>query len=140
MDEKDMMLDKHSSNSGMSTITATLSSVLLIFYFAIILYILIAVLNADTAKNFVCAVVFQSIGFILLVAIVMSKIVTGAIKIGFFAPLVMVTVVYQILLDVINIGGVLEMSSVMFVLLHLIVLFIYCVIAFPMIIMGAKKD
>ena len=70
---------------------------------------------------------------------VMSNVLVKRIKTGFFVPIIMVTVIYTIILDVINIC-VIRVPHMFFVLLNLALLFIYCLISLPMYIMGYKEE
>ena len=120
---------------GLATI---LSSFIICFYIAIIMYVFFSVLHIDTLANFEAAMVFEVIGFLLLVFFILGSILSKPIKSGFFVPLVMVTVFYTIVLDVINLALITIMPHVFFILTNLCVLFIYCLISIPMYIMGRK--
>ena len=105
---------------GKKGLTAILSTVIISFYIAIIMYVFFDILNIDTLANFSSALTFEIIGFCILV------------------PLIMVTVMYTVALDVINLAYVTTMAHEFFVLINLILLCIYFVIAIPMYIMGRR--
>lgn len=120
-----------------------LSLVPLAFYIAIIEYALFAVVGIKDGNNFIASVVFETVGIILLFMVVMAALgcITGLknIKIGFLVPIIFVTIVYTIILDLINIFGTMKMSGTWFVLLHLILLFVYLIITIPMLISGKSE-
>ena len=115
-----------------------LSCFLWVFYVAIILYVFFAVLNINTLENFLSAMIFEIIGFIALAYFIFRSVSSKPIKVGYFVPLVMITVVYTVVLDVINIVCVTFVGSVFFTLIHLVVLFIYCLVSIPMYLMGRR--
>ena len=97
-----------------------------------------AVLHIDALANFISAMTFEIIGFCLLTYFVLGNILAKPIKTGYFVPLILVTVVYTIALDVINLACVATMSNVFFVLVNLVLLFIYCLVSIPMYTMGRR--
>lgn len=115
-----------------------LSCFLLIFYITIIFYVFFAVLNINTLENFVPALIFEIIGFLVLAYFVLGNMFSNSIKVGFLIPLLMITVVYTIVLDVINIACITSVGSVFFTLIHLVVLFVYCLVSIPMYLMGKR--
>ena len=123
---------------GKKGLTAILSSGILAFYIFLIMYIFFAILHIDELANFGSAMVFEIIGFFLLVYLVLRNIIFKPIKTGFFVPLIMVTVVYTILLNIINLACVTVMPHAYFVLINFVLLFIYCLVSVPMYIMGGK--
>lgn len=115
-----------------------LSGCLLTFYIGIILYVFFAILHIETLANFESAMAFEIIGFLLLIYFVMSSLLSKRIKAGFLVPLITVTVIYTVILDVINIVCIIKMPHIFFVLLNFVLLFIYCLISMPMYIMGRR--
>lgn len=115
-----------------------LSLFLWLFYIAIVLYLFFAVLHINTLENFISALVFESIGFLILAFFIFCNIFSKLIKIGYFVPLILATVVYTILLDVVNIACVTTVGSIFFTLIHLTILFTYCLVSIPMYLMGKK--
>lgn len=120
-------------------LTAIVSLLMLGFYAAIVFYIFFAVIHINIFGNFVAAIVFEIIGIALLAIFIMQNILCGSIKTGYFVPLIIVTVVYTIILDAINIVYIALMPNVFFVLINLVLLFVYCMISAPMYIMGRKN-
>lgn len=116
------------------------SSALIIFYCAIILFVMFAVLDVDTQTNFEAAIIFECIGFATLAFLIMTNLMVKQIKTGYFVPIIMVTVIYTIVLDVVNLGLIATLSSELFILVNLILLFMYFLISMPMYVMGSKKS
>lgn len=120
------------------TLVSVLSTFLLFFYIAIIMYVLLGICHIDTAKNFIAGIVFQIIGFVFLSVLILGNILFKSVKTGYFIPLVTVTILYSILLELLNIFAIATLSSNIFVLLQFVLLFVYCLISIPMYIMGKK--
>lgn len=117
---------------------SVLTGCLLTFYIGIIMYVFFAILHIETLANFESAMLFEIIGFLLLSYFVMSNLLSKRIKAGFFVPLVMVTVIYTVILDVINIVFIITMPHMFFLLSNFVLLFVYCLVSMPMYIMGRK--
>lgn len=81
---------------------------------------------------------FEIIGFLALAYFIFCNMFSNPIKVGYFVPLVMTTVIYTIVLDVINIACITSVSSVFFTLIHLVILFVYCLVSIPMYLMGRR--
>ena len=113
------------------------SSLLFAFYIGIILFILFAVVNAYRFINCGVAVTFEAIGFLLL-GLVIYKVIVSPLRVGYAVPLVITTVIYSLILDVICLLFVATMPFSLFISLNLILLFLYCLISIPMIVMGRK--
>lgn len=108
------------------------------FYVAIILYVFFAVLNINTLENFASALIFEIIGFLVLAYFIFCNMFSNTIKAGYFVPLVMTTVVYTAILNVVNIAFMTTVGNVFFALIHFVVLFVYCLVSIPMYLMGRK--
>ena len=81
---------------------------------------------------------FGIIGFLALAYFIFCNMFSNPIKVGYFVPLVMTTVIYTIVLDVINIACITSVSSVFFTLIHLVVSFVYCLVSIPMYLIGRR--
>ncbi len=115
-----------------------LSCFLWIFYVAIILYVFFAVLNISTLENFASALIFEIMGFFTLAYFVFYNMFSNPIKVGYFVPLVMTTVVYTVILDFVNIACITTVGNVVFTLIHLVLLVVYCLVSIPMYLMGRR--
>lgn len=120
------------------TATFALSLFLLVFYMLIILYLFFGVLHINLLENCFAGMLFQCIGFLILCVLVLGQIVAKPVKTGYFAPIVMITVVYTLILDVLNCWAILLMPTALFFFVHLLLLFAYCVVTVPMYLMGRK--
>lgn len=119
------------------TITILLSLIIFLFYCVIIGYILFQVVNLDEHKNFVCGIIFEGIGILMLLISVIFGILKR-VKIGFLLPVIVCTVIYTIILNSLNFFAYAVMTSNVFFLAHMVVLFIYLLIIVPMLVMGKK--
>ena len=119
------------------TITILLSLIIFLFYCVIIGYILFQVVNLDEHKNFVCGIIFEGIGILMLLISVIFGILKR-VKIGFLLPTIVCTAIYTIILNSLNFFAYAIMTSNVFFLAHMVVLFIYLLIIVPMLVMGKK--
>lgn len=115
-----------------------LSTFLWAFYVIIILYVMFGVIHISELDNFIAALLFEAIGFLALGAVILGSIFSTTFKVGYLVPLIMVTVIYTVLLDIVNIAFVARVGSAGFVLIHLILLFFYCLVSIPMYLMGRR--
>lgn len=115
-----------------------LTAFLIAFYTVIIFFLMLSILNIDDTDNFGTAIIFEIIGIALLVFFILGGILSKSVSTGYFVSLIMVTLIYTIVLDIINMAMSKTMSHNYFVLANLIVLFIYCMISIPMYVMGRK--
>lgn len=109
----------------------------------IVLYMAIAIVSlfvfTDTSNdNFVVGLIFDIISFVFIFFFVYMNMFTEKMKIGFYIPTVMVTVVYALFLDVFNIFGIMNIGTSKFILSNLIIIFVYLIICIPMFIAGKK--
>lgn len=116
----------------------TLAGGLLALYGGIIIYLFLAVLHGDTLENFASAMAFELISFLALICVIVGNILSERVKIGYFVPLVFVTVIYAVILDVVNAAYIATMSKSGFLLLNLILLFLYCCISLPLFVMNKR--
>lgn len=116
-----------------------LSCFLLLFYFTIVMYVFLAVMHVEVLHNFVAGMVFESIGFLLLLIFILKSIFSQTMKVGYFVPVLIVMIVYIIVLNILNMLAIAVLPSPVFILLNLVLLFIYCMITIPMYIMGKNK-
>ena len=125
--------------NGKKRLVPIMSTFMICFYIVIVLFTFFAVLHIDVLSNFLMALVFEIIGFVLLAYFILGNVWSKSLKVGYFVPLLMVTVIYTILLDVINMLFVATMIKSHFILVNLILLFVYCMIAIPMYVMGKNN-
>ncbi len=120
------------------TVTLAMSAFLLLFYISIIMYVFFFIVQIDTFQNFIAGMVFKVIGFSILAVLILGNILTSAIKTGYFVPMLIIAIMYNIILDIFNIFGIMAVSSGFFTFLHFILLFIFCLLSIPMYIMGKR--
>lgn len=124
---------------GGSKITAlVMRFFLLAFYVAIVLYVLLGVLHIDSMENFLVGIIFQIIGFCVLFFLILAGAGEQKLHLGYFVPIFIITVIYTVLLNVINMVAIAYAGKSIFLLLHLLLLFVYCLITMPMYYMGRK--
>lgn len=112
---------------------------ILIGYVATIMYVFFAINHIDTLENYIPAMVFEIVGFVFLFGVILGMI-AKPLKIGYAAPLILLTIVYTVVLDVANIYFITQMEQVYFVIMNAIILLVYCGIFTPLFIMGMKQD
>ncbi len=119
-------------------LAAILSACMVTFYAAIIMYVFWGIFHVQGLRNFETALFFEIISFIFLMYVVLDSIICRAKNTIYVVPRVMYTIVYVIILDVLNVGFIAIMPHVYLVLLNLVLLFIYCLISIPMYIIGKR--
>lgn len=119
-------------------LTAVLAGGLLAFYMGIILYIFSLFLYTDAILNFKSAILFEIISFVPLTYIIMSNLLSKCVKTGFLVPLIMITIAYTVILNVINLVCISFIPHTAFVLINIVLLYIYCLVSIPVYIMGKR--
>lgn len=117
---------------------AVMTGCILAFYIGILMFIYFPVLHIDEAENFKAAMTFEVIGLLILLLLVIGNIVLPHVKTGYFVPLIMVSAAYTLIRNIMTMAFVDFMPSVVFILLNLILLFLYCILSIPMYMMGKK--
>ena len=77
-------------------------------------------------------------GLVILAFMFVWNFLFRTVKLGYYVPILVITFIYTILLDVLNLAGICVIAGSLFLLLHLVLLFVYCLIAAPMYVMGRK--
>lgn len=108
------------------------------FYSLIVMYTLFFVLHIKTLENYPIALIFECIGIGLLAFYILGNTMWRPLKIGYFVPLVVVTVFYVICLNAVNMALISTLSQEVFVLTNLGILFVYCLVSLPMYVMGKR--
>lgn len=112
---------------------------LLVLYLVVVLYAFFGVIDYDRAANFWTGLSFAGLSFVLAAALILFNITTGSLKIGFFAPLVAATVIYGLVINAFNFLLMDALSHPLFLLVHLVLLFLYCLAALPLYYMGRRQ-
>lgn len=111
----------------------------LVFFIVLIMYTSLGVLHIDNvAGNFGIGITFQIIGFLLLIGLTVMAFFVTKFKVGYLIPLFAVTILYVILLNILNMFAIFVIATPVFMLLNMVLLFIYCVVSIPMFIMGFR--
>lgn len=120
-------------------IAVALTALILLFYFTIVSYVLFYVVDITGCENFVLGLVFEIIGMALLGFIILGNAMKSKkISLGYYIPIVVVTVIYTLILNVVNMIGIFVISNMFFFLIHMLILFVYLMIVVPMYIMGRQ--
>lgn len=105
----------------------------------IIAYVFVTVKHVDVLDNFIPAVVFECSAFLILVMSV-TIAMKRKIKLGFSVPLVLITLVFMIIINGLNITFIDQVEQTYFVIMNAILLILYFIIFFPIYIMGRFKS
>lgn len=127
-------------NKFLSTIV---SLVLSVFFICIMLYVMISGLNVFDSDNGGTALFFTIIDSLLLLAVVgLGKPVFKFIGIGMYAPVTVATVIYVILGMASTLLLFNSLTSFLFVLIKLVILFLFFCVAIPIAVTGKniKRD
>ena len=104
-----------------------------------IVYIFVAVKHVDLLDNFIPAVVFECSTLLILIMSVMIAM-KGGLKLGFSVPLVLITLVFVIFINGLNIAFIDEIEQTYFIIMNAAMLILYFIIFFPIYIMGRLKS
>ncbi len=114
-----------------------LPAILLVFYLAIFSIITFGIIRFQTHDHFAIAIVFEFIGFLILTAVaIVNMIANPPVKTGFFAPLTIATLVYTVILHILNLLLVPFLPTIWGVLINLIFLFVYLGIGLMFVVAG----
>lgn len=114
------------------------SSVIVALYVVIVLYVFFVFFNINTIANFTVAIIFEIISFLILVGLIYRNVLVKPIKTGYFIPLILITITYLVIVNIVNILIIVKIPMIFFVFVHLVLLTIYCLVSMPMYIMGRK--
>lgn len=130
-----MTNDEGNKNGLLGSIAAI---AIIFLYYAIVSYVLFAVLNVYICRNFLCGMIFELFSFAMMICIVLANIVGKALKTGYYIPLVIITFIYTLCVHALNIFGIFIIPSIFFVLINMVLLFIYALVGIPMLIVGKQ--
>lgn len=126
--------------ASVSTVTIVSSAALLVFLFIILSFVWYDVLDLKISSNFMIGMCFWIINCIILILIFPVKMMSARkIEIGFYVPIIMVTIIYTLLLWGLIAFTLTTVEKTFFVLMNLLLLFLYLLIVIPMIINGTNK-
>lgn len=115
--------------------------VLAFFIFASVIafYILIEIANIPEAKTTV-SMVFEAISFIWLLFLFIIRFKNPKMLIGFFVPAIMVDLIHIVIITAINYNAYRFSKNSVFLMIHMVLLFVNLIITVPFIVFGIKED
>ncbi len=111
---------------------------LLMFYFVIVSYVYLFMMTWTLMPNYIAGMIYEVIGFLIASYVVLKSVGMPQMKLPYLISILCVTIFYVVICNCINVFGMGTMVTVKFVFLHLVLLFLYCLISIPMYIMGKK--
>lgn len=128
-------------NEKKSSLGMILTLFLLLFFYAIVLFVLFAVLNINEYKAFPAVLLFSIVNFIILLVVIGGgSEICRAIGVASYISLCAVTVIFS-LLQFIYLGFNYRSETITsYILFHLIILFMYFIIVIPMVLIGNKNN
>lgn len=132
-------MKRNSNNSGFST-AMVISLFLAFFLIAIILVAMLGVMKVTDYDAGVPAIIFAVINMLAL-AIVYGAggVLSKKLGVGGYAPVAGMTAVYTVVQLVYMFVAYKSASPIMYTLISLIILFVYCAIILPIALNGAKN-
>ena len=121
-----------------SPLSGILTLLLYLFYAAIMLFIMFELRGIKEAANYKAAMLFEGIGFVIGALVILSRSFAAKLDIGFFIPVLGITMLYTVVLHVLCIILLSIFSSKIFLLVNLLLLFVYCLVTVPMVLMNRK--
>ncbi len=114
------------------TMLLGMALLLLFFYILIIMYVFFIVIKIYFFPTFAAALLFEGIGVCALAAIILMACGSWRIKASYLISLSVFTVLYIFFLNLLNMLGGVFIQPVFFILLHMGLLFVYCLVSVPM--------
>lgn len=113
---------------------------MMVFYTGIVFYILLYVVKIDLDKNFVPGLVFQIAALVILtLSLLFISARNRSGNIVFAISAVSAAAVYNLIVILMNIFALSDISTELFVMFHLLVLFLFCLFIVPVMITGNKS-
>lgn len=112
----------------------------IILYIAFVLIAEFCVVHINQYASFGAAVIFTLLSLLAISIVVLLQATTNIFRIQWFAPIIAVTFLYLLIVDIMNFLLVRLLSSGMFILMHMAIILLYYVVIAPMILMGIKKE
>lgn len=111
----------------------------LLGYTGMVFFALTYVKDIKSLPTYNPTIIFSGIDIAILFAVAITAI-NAKMHIGFKAPLIMLTVLYTFILDILVFYGAEKIEQTYFVLANGALLMIYGIAAFPLCIMAYKKS
>ena len=120
------------------SVTVRGSSLVFILYITLISYVLIAILKLHMLDHFEVAMAYEILGFMTLAYFIFSGLHSNPVKTEFCLPLLMTTLVYNILLNLATMFLMIHISPILFFFIHFTLLLFYTLVVLPLYIMGRR--
>ena len=127
-----------SEKGSASPLAIAMTALMYLFYVGIMLYIIFVIRQIKTFPNCNEALLFEAIGFVVGAFVVFTRAFSSKLNIGYYIPIIGITLLYTAALHVLCIVLVGFFYPTTFVLINALLLFMWCVVSIPMILMGRK--
>ena len=114
------------------------SFIIVIMYFAIVIYSLFNVVNITSKDSWLWTIVFEIIGAIIFIFYIIRVMDSKVIKFGYKVSLGLSVIAYNVIVVIQNIFQIRYPNIALFIMLQLITLFVFFIISMPMYIIGKK--
>lgn len=114
------------------------SFIIVIMYFAIVIYSLFNVVNITSKDSWLWTIVFEIIGAIIFIFYIIRVMDSKVIKFGYKVSLGLSVIAYNVIVAIQNIFQIKYPNIAVFIMLQLITLFVFFIISMPMYIIGRK--
>lgn len=114
------------------------SFIIVIMYFAIVIYSLFNVVNITSKDSWLWTIVFEIIGAIIFIFYIIRVMDSKVIKFGYKVSLGLRVIAYNVIVVIQNIFQIRYPNIAVFIMLQLITLFVFFIISMPMYIIGKK--
>lgn len=114
------------------------SFIIVIMYFAIVIYSLFNVVNITSKDSWLWTIVFEIIGAIIFIFYIIRVMDSKVIKFGYKVSLGLSVIAYNVIVVIQNIFQIRYPNIAVFIMLQLITLFVFFIISMPMYIIGKK--
>lgn len=128
-----------SENKAVSPMAIAVTLLMYAFYVAIMLYIMLGMRGIRSYDNFAPAALFEGIGFVIGAFVMFARTFSAKLDIGYYIPVIGVTLIYTVALHVLCVIALGFFSQTFFVLINALLLFAWCAVCLPMVLMGGKK-
>lgn len=114
------------------------SFIMVIMYFAIVIYSLFNVVNITSKDSWLWTIVFEIIGAMIFIFYIIGVMDSKVIKFGYKVSLGLSVIAYNVIVAIQNIFQIRYPNIAVFIMLQLITLFVFFIISMPMYIIGRK--
>lgn len=112
--------------------------IFILAFYALIIGVVCLAMRLYELVNFPVGICFEVIGWCILFAVLTITSWAKSNKSAYQISLIFTTLIYTVVLDAVNLLLIDKTDNGGFVLLHLILLFVYCLVSIPMVIEGKR--